>query len=177
MRETLYTPEGFVMRGWTDDDVPALLKTFESAEMRWQHKGPPVDTPDTALDWIVRRQEAWRDGTGYVFAVTDADDTVLGAMAVTAIDRQHDSGWVSYWTMAAAQGRGLATSAARTISEWAFTDLGLFRLELGHRTDNLASCKVATRAGYAVEGVERAKLRYGDQRYDSEMHARLATDS
>jgi len=52
------------------------------------------------------------------------------------------------------------TAAARAISEWAFTDLGLFRLELGHRTDNLASCKVATRAGYAVEGVERAKLRY-----------------
>jgi hypothetical protein len=27
-----------------------------------------------------------------------------------------------------------------------------------------------------VEGVERAKLRYGDQRYDAEIHARLATD-
>jgi RimJ/RimL family protein N-acetyltransferase len=176
MREVLHTPEGFLMRGWTDDDVPALLLAFESYEMRWQHPGPPIDTPDAALGWIARQRDAWEAGNGYVFAVTDAEDTVLGSMAVTAINRRHDCGWVSYWTMAAAQGRGVASSAARTISDWAFTDLGLFRLELGHRTDNLASCKVATRAGYAVEGVERAKLRYGDQRYDSELHARLATD-
>ncbi len=176
MRETLRTSEGFVLRAWTEADVPALLRAFEPYEMRWQHSGSPIDTRESALDWITLRQEAWRAGTGYVFAVTDDADAVLGCMGVTAIDRRHDIGWVSYWTMAAAQGRGVASSAAIAVSEWAFSDLGLYRLELGHRTDNLASCKVATRAGFAVEGIERAKLRYGDQRYDSEMHARLATD-
>ena len=177
MRETLTTPEGFVLRGWTDDDVPSLLLAFEPAEMRWQHSGAPIDNADAALDWILVREEAWRSGTGYVFAVTDADDDVLGCIGVTAIDRRHDIGWVSYWTVAAARGRGVASAAAIAISEWAFADLGLFRLELGHRTDNPASCKVATKAGYAVEGLERAKLRYGDQRYDAEIHARLATDT
>jgi len=47
---------------------------------------------------------------------------------------------------------------------------------LGHRVNNPASCRVATRAGYPAEGVERAKLRYGDERFDVETHARLATD-
>lgn len=42
--------------------------------------------------------------------------------------------------------------------------------------NNPASCRVATRAGYPAEGVERAKLRYGDERFDVETHARLATD-
>ncbi|OUE31259.1 hypothetical protein BFL35_05940 [Clavibacter michiganensis] len=41
---------------------------------------------------------------------------------------------------------------------------------------NPASCRVATRAGFAAEGIERAKLRYGDERFDVETHARLATD-
>jgi RimJ/RimL family protein N-acetyltransferase len=47
---------------------------------------------------------------------------------------------------------------------------------LGHRTHNPASCVVATRAGFAVEGLQRAKLRYGEERFDVELHARLATD-
>lgn len=176
MRETIVTPGGFRLRAWADGDVPALLRAFEPYEMRWQHSGAPIDNPDAALAWIARRREAWDAGTGYTFAVTDAGDDVLGAMSVTAIDRVHDIGWVAYWTMAHAQGRGVATDAALAVSEWAFRDLGLFRLETGHRTDNLASCKVATRAGYVAEGIERAKLRYGDRRYDTETHARLATD-
>jgi [ribosomal protein S5]-alanine N-acetyltransferase len=49
-------------------------------------------------------------------------------------------------------------------------------LELGHRTNNPASCVVARRARFLVEGLERQKLRYGDERFDVELHARLATD-
>lgn len=42
--------------------------------------------------------------------------------------------------------------------------------------NNAASCVVAERAGFIAEGVERAKLKYGDERFDVELHARLATD-
>ncbi|GEL99270.1 hypothetical protein CTE05_28170 [Cellulomonas terrae] len=42
--------------------------------------------------------------------------------------------------------------------------------------NNPASCRVATAAGFAAEGIERAKLRYGSDRYDVETHARLSTD-
>ncbi|WP_440697198.1 GNAT family N-acetyltransferase [Clavibacter nebraskensis] len=42
--------------------------------------------------------------------------------------------------------------------------------------NNPASCRVARRAGFIAEGIERAKLRYGDERFDVETHARLATD-
>jgi ribosomal-protein-alanine N-acetyltransferase len=35
---------------------------------------------------------------------------------------------------------------------------------------------VATGAGFAVEGLERAKLRYDGERFDLELHARPVTD-
>lgn len=57
----------------------------------------------------------------------------------------------------------------------AFAD-GHFRLELGYRVDNPASCRVATRADFITEGTEGAELRYGDARFAVETHARLATD-
>ena len=77
---------------------------------------------------------------------------------------------------AAFRGRGLATRGLIALADHAFGDLGLFRLELGHRTDNAASCRVAAKAGFAAEGIERSKLRYGDLRFDVETHARLVTD-
>lgn len=82
---------------------------------------------------------------------------------------------MSYWLAAGARGRGLATAALTAVADYAFAD-GLFRLELGHRVNNPASCRVASRAGFVAEGLERAKLRYGDERFDVETHARLATD-
>jgi [ribosomal protein S5]-alanine N-acetyltransferase len=103
------------------------------------------------------------------------DGRVVGNVAVTAIDPRHDTGWASYWLAPVARGRGLASAGLTAVAAWAFT-AGLFRLELGHRVNNPASCRVATAAGFAVEGLARAKLRYGDERFDVETHARLATD-
>ncbi|WP_314138033.1 hypothetical protein [uncultured Plantibacter sp.] len=42
--------------------------------------------------------------------------------------------------------------------------------------NNPASCGVAIRAGFLPEGIERQKLAYGADRFDVELHARLATD-
>ena len=50
------------------------------------------------------------------------------------------------------------------------------RLELGHRLNNPASCRVATAAGFLREGIERAKLRYGEERFDVETPAGLRID-
>lgn len=79
-------------------------------------------------------------------------------------------------TATPARGQGIAAEATMFTAGWAFADVGLFRLELGHRIENPASCAVAATAGFRVEGIERAKLRYGERRYDVELHARLATD-
>jgi RimJ/RimL family protein N-acetyltransferase len=95
---------------------------------------------------------------------------------VGSVNRRHGTGWVSYWTVEAARGRGVAAGAVRTLADWCFGELGLYRLELGHRVDNPASCRVAIRAGFEVEGLQRAKLSYADGRHDVELHARLITD-
>ncbi|MEV6653090.1 GNAT family N-acetyltransferase [Streptomyces sp. NPDC051219] len=169
------TPGVFTLRPWRTGDAAAVLTAFGRPEMARQ-AGRPVTTPAEAAEWIVDRSRDRVAGTGYSWAVTDGTDAVLGCVAVTAVNRTHDTGWISYWTVKAARGRGVASAGLCALARWAFDDLGLFRLELGHRTNNPASCAVAMRAGFAVEGLERARLRYGDVRYDVERHARLATD-
>ena len=96
-------------------------------------------------------------------------------MGLSAIDRRHRTAWTYYWLTSAARGRGYAVRALATIAAAAFED-DLFRLELGHRINNPASCNVATGAGFIPEGLERQKLLYGTERFDVETHARLRTD-
>ncbi|GAB3474762.1 RimJ/RimL family protein N-acetyltransferase [Amycolatopsis cihanbeyliensis] len=173
--ERLEADGGLILRPWDADDVDAVLAAFTDEDL-WRQSVESVDTPDAAAAWLTARARHWEAGSGYAWAITSRAGVVLGNAEVTSVDHRHGTGWVSYWTTRPARGRGVATAGCRAVSEWALRELGLFRLELGHRVNNPASCRVALRAGYRPEGVQRKKLRYGEARYDVEMHARLATD-
>jgi hypothetical protein len=59
---------------------------------------------------------------------------------------------------------------------WALADLATVAASQAHVADPLSSDDACRVWGLAAEGIERAKLRYGDERFDVETHARLATD-
>jgi RimJ/RimL family protein N-acetyltransferase len=161
------------------NDRDAVLEAFRPEDMERQ-AGAYIAGADEADRWLRERAEGRERGAEYAWAVVEGDSgtgrRVVGNVMLSAIDRRHDTAWISYWTVEASRGRGVASEALRMMSRWAFEDLSLFRLELGHRTNNPGSCKVASAAGYPVEGLERAKLSYDGERFDVETHARLATD-
>jgi len=172
------------LRPWLPSDASVLLTASADPELSRQFGGRTFDDETAAAAFIAttyrfdehaRNWAVVDDGdlVGNVAVVDDGD--LVGNVGVTAIEHTHGTAWISYWLTPQARGRGLATRALVTAADDAF-DLGLHRLELGHRTNNPASCAVATRAGFRAEGVERDKLRYGDERFDVETHARLATD-
>ncbi|MEV0830780.1 GNAT family N-acetyltransferase [Nonomuraea rubra] len=162
------TPVNVRLREWREADAPAVLRAFQAPDLRRQAPWPVVTLKD-ASGWIA----SW-DGVGHAFAVVEGE-RVVGNVAVTRLD-SHGNGWVSYWVVPEARGRGVAVAATELLARWAFDERGLYRLELGHRTNNPASCRVATKAGFLPEGIERGKLGYEGVRYDVERHARLATD-
>ncbi|MET9054567.1 GNAT family N-acetyltransferase [Streptomyces rhizosphaericola] len=174
--DELTAPEGFLLRPWLPADAPAVLRAFEPDEMGRQTDRPVFDLAG-ALVWIAERTRERGARTDYSWAVVGEKGEALGCVALQDINRIHDTAWVSYWTTESARGRGVASAGVRAVARWAFRRQGLYRLELGHRTDNHASCRVARRAGFATEGIERSRLRYGRTRYDVERHARLADDA
>lgn len=82
----------------------------------------------------------------------------------------------TYWVLSADRGRGLAPLALGAVIDWAFDTAGFHRLELHHSTLNGASCRVATKAGFAVEGTKRAHALHRDGWHDMHAHAILADD-
>ena len=162
------------LRPWVADDAPALANAMRtSPDLAAQFPG---GVPSTELDFVSYMAQHLVSGTAKHDLAIIVDGIAVGTVGLSNIEHVHQTGWAYYWLAKGARGRGLATRGLATIADLAFTELGLFRLELGHRTGNAASCRVASRAGFRPEGIERQKLRYGKQRFDVETHARLTLD-
>lgn len=56
-------------------------------------------------------------------------------------------GELAYWILPFARERGVEPLAVRAVTQWSFDVVGLKRLQL-----NQASCRVAQKAGFALEG-------------------------
>ncbi|MHA7144967.1 GNAT family N-acetyltransferase [Arthrobacter sp. TmT3-37] len=161
------------LRLWTPEDAPALLVAYEkSLDLHAQFGSSDLSTVDLVRDHINQRLTSTDSSRNWAITV---DDVAVGNVGLSAIDRTHGIAWAYYWLASTARGHGYASRALDTVAANAFED-GLFRLELGHRVNNPASCAVATRAGFVAEGLERQKLQYGAERFDVETHARLRTD-
>lgn len=166
---------GFALRRWQTGDADVVLDAFTDPELAWQ-AGDRIETSEDAGRWIAGWTHKQVGGVAYALAVLDSGGRVVGNVVLDTIDRGHGTARVTYWTVRDARGRGAATHGVRALTRWAFGSFDLFRLELSHLAENADSCAVAGRAGFLVEGLQRAKLRHGDRRYDVEMHARLRTD-
>lgn len=170
------TAADLLLRPWRETDAPAVRDALrDPAIAQWNPQGGgPIDD-ESALLWVRRRAD-WSAGDHASMAVTaGAGGVLLGSVSLHHI--HHGDASIGYWTVPAARGRGVAVRAVVRLTDWAFTEVGLHRVELCHAVANAASCRVADRAGYPAEGTLRESYRYGDgRRHDEHLHARLATD-
>lgn len=132
-------------------------------------------TDDEAHDWIAGWSDRWRSETGAGWAVLDAG-AVVGQISLRRFVHLDGLSEVSYWVLPAARGRRIAARALSALTAWSFTRLQLHRIELTHSTANVASCRVAERAGFALEGTKRRDARHVDGWHDMHLHARLDDD-
>jgi RimJ/RimL family protein N-acetyltransferase len=165
------------LRAWAESDAPAVLAAAADPEIaRWNPFASTTPDLAAALAWCAGRAD-W-DGSHASWAVCAASGELLGSVSLHQLDPHNAGGEVGYWTAPPARGRGVAAAAVRTAARFAFEVLGLQRVELFHAVDNPASCRVATKAGFALEGTHRSSFRYGDGRlHDEHSHARLAADA
>jgi ribosomal-protein-serine acetyltransferase len=98
---------------------------------------------------------------------------LCGSLRLNYIDQTIGKAGVSYFLDAELQGRGLMTRALRGMLAHAFTQLGFNRIELCHAVDNLASRRVAERAGFVYEGTLRQAERNASGLVDMCVHSVL----
>lgn len=166
--------EGVILRSFADADVPMLVELFADAEVARWNPGPI--TVDEIRAWVNRRND-WAGGEHASWAVSDPDGVLLGSISLYKIDPDQKKAEIGYQTAPWARRRGVAAAAVNTAVRAAFDGIGLHRLTLYHAVDNDASCRVAIRTGFQLEGLLRQGYRYGDGTYhDEHVHGLLAAD-
>ena len=138
---------------------------------------PEPVPPGFARSWLAAYENARREGSREAFAIVDDDGAFLGIAVAPRIDKDTRTAELGYVLAPAARGRGVATEALRRLSDWAFAELGMERLELLISVDNPASKRVAERAGYVCEGVLRSLWFKQGLREDTEIWSRLPGDA
>ena len=144
------------------DDVSLLMEIDRDRDCaRW------FDFPEITMDESAHRAHAegvlarWAkeaaERVAYHLAIR-LDERPIGVVALRQIaDR---TAGMSYAVIASERGRGYATRAAQLMAKQGLEELGYTRIELRTDYENVASQRVAERAGFTFVRVHRAAHRF-----------------
>jgi RimJ/RimL family protein N-acetyltransferase len=136
-----------VLRAAEHRDLAAIDAGIHDPDViRWI--GPPEGS---AHDVLVQNEERWAHGSP-TLSICELDGTCVGKVWLNVPETDRSTGFVGYWLLPIARGRGLATSAVRLLSTWAVRELGVTKVRLTTAPDNERSQRVAERSGFRRMG-------------------------
>ena len=165
--------DGLLLRPWEPSDAPSVAEAYRDPDIQRWHVRTMTSAEATA--WVGSWAQSWSAGTGASWAVVEAG-TVVGRTGVQSVDLASGDADVAYWVVPGARGRGIAVRALHAVTDWAFTEVGLHRLALVHSVANAASCRVAVRAGFELEGTRPSSGLHTDGWHDMHVHGRVSPD-
>lgn len=150
-----------LLRPLTRDDVDAVLAYRSRPEVAAYLSHEPLDRP--AAELLVDR---WLDDRASVSMALVVEGRLVGdvrlmvrpASAKAPARTREVEGWLGYAVHPDLQGRGLATAAVRAVVDLAFDVGGLRRITTRVFAPAVASARVMAKAGFTLEGTERAAV-------------------
>jgi RimJ/RimL family protein N-acetyltransferase/8-oxo-dGTP pyrophosphatase MutT (NUDIX family) len=157
-----------------ESDIEPHLAGEDDELLHWMGQ-PERSDAYGMLEVIARWRREREAGTRLTFAIHVDGDTVGGA----ELQPRGETAMLSWWLYAGHRGQGYATRAARILTEHAFSDLGVRRVEAQVDPRNVPSQRVATRTGLRREGLKRLEpgMTDRDDAPGMVMYARLVSDA
>ncbi len=137
--------DGIVLRPWRVADAAWYVAARDEEIYRWTTESRALTVAETeqAIRYYLDAESFW------CFAIADGQtDQLMGNLALEVLAPDFTTGEGHYWLAEQARGRGVATTALKLLSEWAFADLKLQRLFLKIMPGNLRSQRVAETVGF-----------------------------
>jgi RimJ/RimL family protein N-acetyltransferase len=142
--------------------------------MPWAHAGYSLEDTTT---WLELCRDGWEKATQYSFVAVDVSSgEVLADCSISQINRMHGFANLGYWVRSSATRQGLGSALARRVARFGVEEIRLNRLEILTATGNLASQRVAEKAGATREGVLRSRLILREQVIDAAIFSLTARD-
>ncbi|MCP3756347.1 GNAT family N-acetyltransferase [Streptomyces sp. TBY4] len=159
MEPTTLTTRRLVLRPHLPSDTEEVHAACQDpAIQRWIPVPVPYQYTD-AEAYVAKVPVAWREDTEYNFAVRLGADGPLVATIGVAPHGAH-AHEIGYWAVPAHRRRGYLSEALPAVLHWAFTEAGCVRMIWRAGVGNDASRAVAEKAGFTVEGLQRAAMEH-----------------
>nr|WP_053616458.1 GNAT family N-acetyltransferase [Nocardiopsis sp. NRRL B-16309] len=180
MPSVILETERLRLRAFVEADIDDVFRTYsDPAVQRWvpiPAPGVPY-TREIAEHWCREAAPALRtSGDGQQWAAVEkGSGRLVGAFGLLRTQWPAMITEIGYAVSPWARGLGYATEAAVAVSRWA-VDQGFQRVELKAAVGNTASRRVAVRAGFSPEGVERNAMPLHEGRTHLAVYSLLPAD-
>jgi len=163
------------LRPFRVGDAAAIAESCRDPDIPRFTMMPEAMTEDQARQWVERGLEWWPRGLARFAVTVPPSDECAGQIGIQ-FDFAARRAEAFYWLDRRVRGRGIAVEALSLVTEWAFQDYGIVRVQLVTHLDNERSQRVAERCGFSREGVLRAWEPVKDEQPDVVMWSRLVND-
>ena len=178
--KTEFTDGRITIRPYLEADIPRLFEAVREsvAELSaWLPWCTPAYSLKDSTEFIMTCPTNWKQGEHYSFLIEEAGDgRFLGGVGLNFINRLHNFANVGYWVRSSATGQGVAGAAVRLAAGFGFRELGFSRLEILAAVGNVASQRVADKAGARREGILRKRLQLHGEALDAVLFSLVAED-
>jgi RimJ/RimL family protein N-acetyltransferase len=170
-----------LLRPLSSADRDALYAAVEESKAeigRWMEWCKADYALKDAEEWIAHSETSWASATGErTFGIFDAASVeFLGNCGLNQFNRVHHFANLGYWMRTSRARRGFATAATRLLARYAFECAGLARIEIVVQVPNVASRRVAEKAGCKLEGIARNRLAFREQHFDAALYSLVPGD-
>lgn len=168
----LVVDEAIRLRAWRPDDLDALLRHADDAEVS-PGTGDRFPFPSTREDGLAFLSGNVFDRSGPLFAI-ELEGQACGGTGATLLAGERAIGaGVGYWLGRACWSRGIMSRVLGTFAPWLLARHGLPRLRAGVLDFNLASARVLEKNGFVEEGRLRSALRKRGRLHDLRIFGRV----
>lgn len=163
-----------MLREFRDDDVHLAVELGADPYVPLIGSLPAQPTTREALEWVHRQHGRHAEGIGLSFVIADASsDNAIGQIGLWLQHLSTGRAAAGYSVSAAHRGRGVASSALRALTIFAWTVAAVHRVELYIEPWNDGSIGVAEASGYRREGLLRSYQEIGGRRRDMLLYATI----
>jgi ribosomal-protein-serine acetyltransferase len=174
-----FTDNVITVRPFQREDAPevhAAISESQNEAPKWLTELKGLSLANVQ-EYIASQPQIWNDDTAYNFAILESSSNkIIGGCGLTQISRRHRYCNLYYWVRTSVTGRGYATRAVMLMARFAFESLGMQRMEIVIEPENLASLRVAEKAGAISEGYLRSRLFMRGESRDAVMFSLVPED-
>ena len=165
------------LRPYRADDAQAMFGLYSDPRVMRYWSFPPWVEVAQARAYLDHAKAGMDSGDIFPWAIADGEsDRLIGALTLFSLHVEQRRAEIGYSLSPGFQGRGLAEEALRLALGFAFSSLGLRRMEADIDPRNNASCRLVERLGFQREGLLRKRWKVNGEECDTALYGLLAEE-